>query len=207
MESGITLRETAAREYLAAALGERAPRVLRAEGEIAESPLDGEGEVSIFAFDLVVGACEGAHPASGARPHRVVVGRTVPNYYPSFGLNLDDAYSLHVGTRFMLEMQIERVEPGEEPAGAREQVAGYVRGTNPRATLDDAQLAGLFRCDDKLFAVYKLIISGQPVYCMGADCPPGFYQLTQHPPQVALRLHLGKLIRFEARRPAREEEA
>ena len=61
-------------------------------------------------------------------------------------------------------------------------------------------MAALFQCEERLFAVYRLTLNGaETAYFMGGDCPPGFYRLTEHPPQVALRLHLGKLIRAEAR--------
>ena len=67
------------------------------------------------------------------------------------------------------------------------------------ASIEHEELAGLIRCLDRCFAVYRVVLRGRPVYCLGAGCPPGFYELTDHPPQVALCLHLGQLIREEAR--------
>jgi hypothetical protein len=55
-------------------------------------------------------------------------------------------------------------------------------------------------------AIYRLRVGGLEVYGCGADCPPGFYPLTPHPPQVVLRLHLGQVIRHEARAEAQRAE-
>lgn len=193
--------ERQAREYLAQQLGSTAPEALRLEAEFDESPLEGEGRTSIWSFVLALpGACAAGGPA--VQRHYVAVGQTQPNYFPAWGLDADDAYSVHVGTRFMLEMGMQRVEPQLEPPGAREELHRFVQRYAGGARLERESLAALFRCDEAYFAVYRLTLAGQDVYCMGADCPPGFYSLTEHPPQVALRLHLGKLIRAEARRAA-----
>ena len=188
--------EQKARQYLTAQLGPRAPKHLRLELELAESPLETEGPALIFSFELgEPGEC-----APASRRHYVCAGQTEPNYFPAYGLEPDDAYSVHVGTRFLLEMEVQKVEEGLEPPGARQRldefVANYARGAARTAT----SLAGLFRCGDEYFAVYRVGLNGADYYCMGADCPPGFYALVDHPPQAALRLHLGKLIRAEARR-------
>jgi hypothetical protein len=191
--------ESVARDYLALQLGGRAPERLVPVATFSERPLAGEGPVTIFCFDLPAGTP--GTPAFGGRDprHYVVVGQTVPNYFPSYGLDADDAYSLHIGTRFMLEMQISRAEPTDEPPGARETLRKFVQGCNPRAAIGPDELMMLFRCEDRLFAVYRVAVVGRRLYCMGGDLPPGFYDLADHPPQVALRLHLGKLIREEAR--------
>lgn len=194
-------RQAEARAYLERELGARAPGTLTLVAEIAEQPLDGEGAVSLFAFDLPpTGAACGRN--ADAR-HYVVVGETTSNYFPAYGLSPDDAYSLHVGTRFMLGLEIALADPCAEPPTAREDVRRFVGLCNPDVPIEGLELAAIFRCAEELYAVYVVSLGGRRVYCFGADCPPGFSELTQHPPQVALRLHLGRLIRREARDEAR----
>lgn len=193
--------ERAALEYLSQQLGERAPRAVRFEAAFDEGPLEGEGRTELFSFDLP----GSARPAGAGCPpedprHYVAVGQTVPNYFPGYGLDAEDAYSFHLGTRFLLTMEVRRVDPGLEPPGARNAARTFVQAHARHSAVGDPQLAALFRCEDEYFAVYRVEIDGEPIYFMGADCPPGFYRMAQHPPQTALRLHLGKLIRAEARR-------
>lgn len=196
--------EQAALDYLSGQLGERAPHTLRFEAVFDESPLEGEGWTELFSFNLppATQATAGS-PGAGDLRHFVAVGKTVANYFPSYGLNAEDAYSFHLGTRFMLTMEVQRVDPELEPPGARGAARAFVAAHAPQARVSEPQLAGLFRCEDEYYAVYRLEIDGQPVYFMGADCPPGLIRLTPYPPQVALRLHLGKLIRAEARQAPR----
>jgi len=193
--------EADARAYLTEQLGPRAPQALGFEDAFDEAPLDGEERTVLFSFFLEPERWCG-NPLPPPR-HYVAVGRTTPNYFPAYGLGVDDAYSFHVGLRFMLELEIGLVDPSREPPGAREALREFVRLCAPAARLDGDELAALFRCQDQHFAVYRLTLSGGPVYCLGADCPPGFYRLTEYPPQVALTLHLGKLIRAEARQERR----
>ncbi len=230
-------RERQALAYLRQELGDRAPAAITVVASFGERPLEDEGPMTLFAFDLppVGGDCPpyagsagnrgtpvdgGSTEAAGAPlRHYVVAGETQPNYFPAYGLDPDDAYSLHIGTRFMLEMQIGLADPADEPPQAREAVYAAVRqvaagvsaagGTAvpavPGATdaaAEDVSLAALFRVQGALYGVYRLRVAGEPVYFLGADSPPGFYRLTHLPPQVVLRLHLGKLIRAERGEPA-----
>lgn len=200
----IEARRRDAFAYLREQLGEHTPNCLHLQGAFDESPLEGEGRTLLFSFDFVApGATAVPEGSAGAAlRHYVAVGETAPNYFPAYGLNADDAYSFHVGTRFMLEMALNRVETDLEPPGARDAmrrfVAEYARG----APVEQEELAALFRCEDGYFAVYRLTLGGEPVYCLGADCPPGFCRMAEHPPQAALRLHLGRLIRLEAKKQA-----
>jgi hypothetical protein len=186
--------------YLRGQLAARAPQTLRFEGEFDEQPLDGEGQTALFSFELPPGTDvgSGAQPGAAEVKHYVAVGETGPNFFPAYGLDPDDAYSFHLGTRFVLEMGLQVVDASYEPPSARALLRAALVNYAAGATLEQEELAALFRCDEGLFAVYRLTLDGQDVYCMGADCPPGFYHMTEHPPQVALRLHLGKLIRAEA---------
>lgn len=203
--AGVAMLE-AAHAYLDRELGPRAPTELREIGGFDEAPLDGEGSVMLFAFTLPTD-CRAAE-AKDARPlvaHCVVVGKTEPNYYPAYGLGPDDAYSLHIGTRFALGAGLAVAPPTDEPHGAADAVRSWVEACNPGVPLEQFRLAGLFRSDEQLFAVYSVTLAGRDAYCFGADCPPGFGDHDDLPPQVSLRLHLGRVIRAEARREARRE--
>ncbi|MGE3180617.1 MAG: hypothetical protein AB7N71_03240 [Phycisphaerae bacterium] len=188
-----------AQEFLNEQLNERAPTNLEFAEAFDEKPLNGEGSVAVLFFEL--------QPPAHANPcheldlrHFVVVGETKPNYLPAYGLKADDAYSLHIGTRFFLEVGIDRLDPSEEPDNLREKRSEFVRGCNPGAAVSNEECVLLFRCNDQLFAVYKMTIEQTPVYLVGGDLPPGFITQPDFAPQVALRLHLGRLIRAEARR-------
>lgn len=199
MSSPYAVHEQAAEAFLREALANRAPEALRYCATFHEAPLENEGETALFAFTLAPGATQAACAPEDAL-HYCAVGETTPNYFPAYGLEPDDAYSFHVGTRFMLEMEIQRIDNANEPPDARAMLRSVVRTHAPAAPLGIEELAALFRCGDEYFAVYRLPIDGKDYYVMGADLPPGFYEMTQHPPQAALRLHLGKLIRREAQR-------
>lgn len=193
-ESDLDELKTHALKYLAQELGVRAPQALAYEGTYDEQPLHGEGRTALFSFEL---------PREGAKPpvtdrHYVAVGETEPNFFPAFGLGLDDAYSYHIGSHFLLAMEVGVVAADAEPAGAREAIRDFVGQSLPDMTIGDERLTAVFRCDDQHFVVYLLTLGGEAVYCLGGDCPHGLYPLTQHPPQVALTLHLGKVIRQEA---------
>lgn len=216
-----------AEEYLRRELGPRAPGRLRWVGTFDDRPLEGIGPASVYAFELndgwvgpselpgpsrqSVGAeCQAAGPAGPARRPLdcyVVVAETEPSYFPAYGLDAGQAYSFYLGTRFMVEMRMQRVDPQREPPYARDRLARVVKQYVPHADVSGAELALLLSCEDQYFAVYRLELEGQSLYVMGADCPPGFYRLTEHPPQVALRLHLGQLIRAEARAARGEDSA
>ncbi len=191
--------EQAARRYLDAELGARAPVQLTLVGTFSEEPLPDEGPVSVFSFELLpacdLGTAGGAPIASR---HYVVAGQTQPNFFPAYGFDADDAYSFHIGTRFALEMGLAVADARDEPVDARQALRTLVAAINPDVPIEQERLVALFRCGERLLAVYLVTLRGRDVYCTGADCPPGFYELTHHPPQVVLRLHLGKLLRTEA---------
>jgi len=185
--------EEAAHSYLASQLGARAPHRIAFAATFNERPLMGEGPTTLFRFDLPSNLP--AHDAG----HYVAVGETLPNYFPTYALGPDEAYSFHLGTRFMLEMGMTIADAASEPDGARESMRTFVAACNGDTPIEREELAALFRCGAQFYAVYRLTLRGQETYCFGADCPPGFSQLTGQPAQVALRLHLGQLIRAEAR--------
>lgn len=191
-------RESQALQFLQEQLADRAPHYLRLVGHFCEAPLEGEGRTWLFTFPLQVGS--GASACSESeRTHYVAVGETTPNYFPAYDLAPNDAYSFHLGTRFLLTMAIQLVDSALEPPGARAALRALIENYARGAHVEDETLAALFRCEEAYFAVYRARINGQPYYCFGADCPSGFYPLTNHAPQMALRLHLGRLVREEAR--------
>lgn len=181
--------------FLAKQLGERAPRDLTHVATFDEQPLEGEGRVAAFAFEL-------PPTNAGLNPdprHYVFVGQTEPNYYPAYELSPEDAYSLHIGTRFTLVLGLEVVADANEPARVRDELRASIAACNPGVEAEKAEVAGLFRCAERLFAVYRVTLEGQGVYWLGADCPPGFCKRVDLPAAVALRLHLGRVLRTEAR--------
>jgi hypothetical protein len=190
-----------AMNYLRAELGEYVPESIRFEANFDEKALDGEGAASVFSFEARVG---GGECSAGASRFYVVSGETATNYFPAYGFDADDAYSFHIGTIFMVKMRVSRIADEDEPAGARESLQNLIRAYihSEPTSIGPAQVAAVFRCEDFVFVVYRIEIEDRPVYAMGGDCPPGFYTLTEYPPQTALRLHLGKVIREEARRDA-----
>ena len=187
----------AAERYLAQQLGERRPGEMRLEAGFEGGAPETGGAAAVFSFELP--PPPSAAPCSPADlRHYVVAGETEPNYYPAYGLDADDAYSVHVGTRFMLEVEVQRIADEQEPPQARESLLGLLAQYAPGIEPEAIELAALFTCDDEPWAIYRVEIAGRSLYAMGAACPPGFYELTAYPPQAALRLHLGKLIRHEA---------
>lgn len=198
-DSDLRALEAGATQYLREQLGDRAPDYLRLEGHFSETPLEGEGRVWLFSFPLQVGAAT-AECGEQARKHYVAVGETTPNYFPAYDLGPNDAYSFHIGTRFMLTMEIQIVDSSHEPPGARNALQALLENYAQGAQVEEQELAALFRCEEAYFAVYRVRLNGAQYYCFGADCPSGFCAVAAHPPQMALRLHLGRLIREEARR-------
>ncbi len=184
--------------YLAEQLGEAAPRFLTLEGEFDEQPLDGEAAAMVFSFELELGG--GGPCPRERRKHYVVAGQTSPGYFPAYGWSSDEAYSVHVGTRFMLETRLHIVEPSLEPPVAKVSLHAALRQFGNGAEPQSEELAALFRIDDEAyFAVYRVRVRDREYYAFGGDCPPGFYEMSDRPPQAVLRLHLGSLIRREAR--------
>lgn len=188
----------AALAYLRDQLGPRAPTMLAFAGVFDERPLDGEGRTALFSFELPGPTGQpGDRCDSSQHGHYVAIGDTTPNYFPAYRFTADEAYEFHLGTRFMLTMGVSKIDTADEPPGARERLRGLASAYSPDATLGPIEIAGLFRCEDDYFAVYRVEIDGEPYFSLGADCPPGFYRLTEFPPQTTLRLHLGTIIRHE----------
>ena len=180
-------------EYLAAQLREHAPNSLGPPTLFPRSPLEGDGPCLVFPFTA-------DRTGHGSEQHFVVVGQTEPNYYAAYGLDPDEAFSLHVGTRFMLVMQIAQT-PGVSPAPQDYDPARDARTIvdriAPAAKLEDVSLAAAFDVNGQIHNVLAATLDGQRIYIIGRDAPPGFSPRTDLPPQVVYRLHLGEVLRAE----------
>lgn len=177
--------------YLKTQLGDAAPSDLILEGEFNEQPLEREGAVAVFSFTAAIGG-------QGVERYWVVGGKTEPNYYPHWGLTPDDAYNLHVGTRFMLVIGVATVPLEKLPPDAIDGVTRFIRSAVPGAAVSGLAPAAAFQVEEQLHTVYRARIGDEQAYVLGYDCPPGIYRDVDLPPHVVYRRHLGMLIRYEA---------
>lgn len=178
-------------EYLKVQLGASAPQSLDPGTVFPDSPLDGEGKTAIFPFE-----CN--HGASQDRRYFVVVGNTQPNYYPAYGLSIEEAFELHLGTRFMLVIGVaQRFPTADDDFDIQREARRVVDRIAPNIPIEDLELATSFDVDGRLHAVLRCQIAGRPVYVMAGETPPGFVEKVQLPPQVAYRMHIGHVLRNE----------
>jgi hypothetical protein len=189
---------SAALAYLAETLKAAAPADLTLEATFTGEPLEREGAMSVFSFDASL---------RGDKPERywVVAGETEPNYYPHWGLTAEQAYDLHLGTRFMLVVGVSAIPVEELGDDAAESVISFIGSVAPGEPVGDIEPAVAFAVEDGAFAVFRARIRDEEVYVLGLDCPPAIYSEAELPPHVILRRHLGVLIREEARREASEK--
>ena len=193
--------------YLAEQLRSAAPPALVNPVLFPRSPLEGEGPTVLFGFTA-------DRSGRGKERYHVFVGRTEPNYYPVFDLNAEEAFDLHLGTRFMLVMGVALLDessagpsPGRSSARAYDAAAdarSIVDRVSPGAAIEDLTIAAMFDVDGEIHAVLRCRIAGEPVYIMGRDAPPGFSRRVDLPAQVVFRLHLGHVLRHEPK-PANGE--
>ncbi len=183
--------EEMAREYLARQFGPRAPTALRPVAIYDEHALEGEGAVSVFSFTASHGDQE---PAA----FYVITGETEPNYYPDWGLSPDEVYSLHLGTRFMLVLEVDRLPLSELPPMLESEIVRSLATVAPGEPIGDFRPVAAFSLDGQRHAVCRLRLGEEELYVLGGDLPLGIYRRTDLPPHVIYRLHLGKLIRTEA---------
>lgn len=186
--------------YLAEQLGAAAPKTLVNPTLFPRSPLEGEGPTVLFEFTA-------DRSERGEQPHHVVVGKTEPNYYPAYGLSAEEAFDLHLGTRFMLVMGVALMKetPTEQSPGDSSETAydaaadarGIVDRVAPGAAIDDLIIAAMFDVDGEFHSVLRCRVADEPVYIMGRDAPPGFSRRVDLPAQVVFRLHLGHVLRHE----------
>lgn len=184
--------EQAAFDYVRRELGNDAPPALCHEATYADEPLEGEGTMSVFSFDASIGG----EPAGA---YRVVAGDTVPNYYPHWGLSAEQAYQVHIGTRFMLALRIAQLPESKIPPGAQERVVAFIGTVAPGEPVCNVKPAAAFDVDGETYAVFRATIADVDAYVLGAACPPGIYREVNLPPHVIFRRHLGAMILREAR--------
>lgn len=177
--------------YLARELREAAPTTLGEATFFPRSPLEGEGAVVVIAFEAV-------RSDRDAKQFYVVAGRTEPNYYPAQGLTRDEAFSLHLGTRFMLVLGIAQaaasMTAAYDPARDARVIVDRI---SPNAPIEDARIAAAFDVDGQLHTVVSCRLAGREVFVMAGDAPPGIHERIGLPPQVAYRLHIGQVLRNE----------
>lgn len=183
-------------DYLTGQLRQHAPKSLGSPALFPRSPLDGEGPCLIFPFK--------ADRGRGPEDHYVIVGQTEPNYYPAYGLDGDEAFSLHIGTRFMLVMQIAQIPEGNAGVSSTSQQYDPARDARsivdriaPQAKIEDVTIAAEFDVDGQIHAVLAVMLNSQRIYIIGRDAPPGFSPRVDLPPQVVYRIHLGEVLRAE----------
>lgn len=186
----IAIHERIARDYLAVELREEAPRQITAVGSFDEQPLEHEGAVTVFAFQASIGG-------SSPEAYYVVAGRTITNYYPEWGLDAEQIYEVHLGTRFMLVVEVQQIATGELPADLERQVCDQLAALAPDEPVTNFQPVAAFAADTQKHAVYRATIAGEDVYVLAGDLPLGIYRDTHLPPHVVYRRHLGTLIRLE----------
>jgi hypothetical protein len=184
--------------FLRQQLAGDAPQAIEHLASFPGQPLEGEGEMSVFAFCASVGGSEACR-------YHVVSGATTPNYYPAWGLDVDQVYELHLGTRFMLVMQVRTIGIDDLPADWPAKTTAFIGTIAPREPVTEMSVAAAFRVGDELHLVSRLRIAEEEVYVLGLDCPPGVYREIELPPHVIFRKHIGRLIRLEADAEAAEQ--
>jgi len=182
--------EQMAREYLNREFGAETPSTLQAVATFEQHPLEGEGPVTLFSFTA---------SRDGNRPEdfHVIAGETKPNYYTDWGLSPDDLYSVHIGTRFMLVLEVGQLPLEELPSGLEEEIALLLGSVAPDEPIADFRPVAAFDMEGQRHAVCRLRLADEELYVLGGDLPLGIYRRVDLPPHVIYRLHLGKLIRLE----------
>ncbi len=183
--------DSLARAYLDDQLGEAAPKTLIPLGRFDDAPLEGEGSMSVFSF----AASLGGNPAEN---YVVVAGETQPNYYPAWNLTPEDMFTLHLGTRFMLVMEIQQAPLEDLPATLQADLAEQFTRIAPGESLTGFAPQVAFRLEDHLHAVCRLRVAEEEVAVVTGQIPLGIFREIDLPPHVLYRLHLGRIIRAEA---------
>lgn len=183
--------EAEALAFLQTQLGPHAPNRLEHALTVHEEPLEGEGPTSLFRFE--------AAPDGGA-PQRfwVAAGVTEPNYYPDWGLSADEMYSVHIGTRFMLVMEVAQAPPDQVPHDASEWFESFIRSVAPSARVSIVKPLAAFLVEAQFHVVVEAVVNDERIAVVGYEAPPGIYRNAHLPPQVLPRRHWGTLIRREA---------
>jgi hypothetical protein len=180
-----------ARSYLQQELKADAPEQLTWLARFDEGPLEGEGPVSVFTFIASIGG-------SAAESYFVVAGETHPNYYPAWDLAPDEVYNVHIGTRFMLVLEISQLDLKELPPSLENDITVVLQSVAPDQPVEEFHpVAGFILQSRQKHAVCRCHIGDEEVYVLGGDLPVGIYRQVDLPPHVVYRMHLGAIIRRE----------
>jgi hypothetical protein len=182
--------EQQAREYLGRVLGPQCFADLAHMGSFHDNPLAGEGPVSVFAFTATR---EGSPP----EPCVVVAGQTEPNYYPAWNLSADEIFNLHIGTRFLLVLQVGQRSLEDLPFDVTQTAESALAGVAPGQPVVNVQPAAAFSLEDQTHVVARCRIGPEEVYLVLGDIPLGIYRRIDLAPHVIYRMHLGQVIRME----------
>lgn len=177
-------------DYLAAELHDDAPKDVTAVASFDESPLEGEGRVTVFSFQ----ASPGGNPEA---EFYVLAGQTTANYYPGWNLDPDEIYSVHLGTRFMLVVEVAQWPVQQLSTSLGDDIVRELADAVPGEAVSGLRPVAAFKAEDQFHAVWCCRIGDEDVYVLGGDMPLGIYRRTDLPPHVVYRLHLGSLIRLE----------
>jgi hypothetical protein len=181
-------------DYLRAELQHEAPTRLEPVARFDEAPLQDEGRITVFRFTARLAGPE-------EEPYYVLAGQTVANYYPDWGLTPDQLYSVHIGTRFMLVVEVRQLALEDLPTGIEAALGEELAGVLPGETIGDIGPVAAFRAEDQTHVVCATRIGDEDVYVMGGDLPIGIYRQVHLPPHVIYRWHLGEIIRMERDQP------
>lgn len=182
--------EQLARAYLTEQLGEDAPEALTEVACFTDSPLEGEGAMTIYAFSAGIGG-------NPTESFFVVAGVTAPNYYPAWDLSPDEIFSLHLGTRFMLVLEVQQLPLAEVPPSATQDIRTVLNGVITDRTIGELEPVVAFRAAGYTHLVCRCHIGDQDTYVLGGNLPLGIYPRLELPAHVIYRLHLGNVIRRE----------
>lgn len=135
----------------------------------------------------------------GESRYFIAVGETVPNYYPAYDLDVQEAFDLHLGTRFMLVMEVgqadsSRLSAFDAVARARE----IVDLVAPGEPIEALEVSSAFDVAGQLHTVLRCRLDGEEVFLFAGECAPGFSRRTDIPPNVVYRIHLGRILRGES---------
>jgi hypothetical protein len=181
-------------DFLKIELRQEAPRSITPLATFDEHPLDNEGCMTVFGFKARVGG--GPEEA-----YCIVAGQTVTNYYPQWDLDAEDIYCLHLGTRFMLVVEVQQIPIEELPATLEQEVREQMETVAPGEVLTDFQPVAAFAAETQKHAVCRAKIADEDVYVLAADLPLGICRETHLPPHVVYRRHIGRIVRMEEDAP------
>jgi len=187
----------AALAYLRKSLGARAPHHLGSHHFFETSPLEGEGPIVLFEFEL----------SSASKQERffVATGQTEPNYYAALNLSPEDMFALHLGTRFMLVLGVALMpQPDRAAFDLEKAVRELVWSIRPGQPVSEVEWAATFDVEGRMHGVARCRIGPERAFAFIGEAPHGFSTEVDIAPQVAYRIHLGRALLAESK-PIRDQ--